>query len=91
MIIQQTITDEFFAIATYGDNHDRFGRNLIFLDEDGYQYDDPKPIEVNRIKILNKLRKDYPHWEIFTVKVQQICKVSKTFKNIKKWKQSISQ
>ncbi|MBQ3690081.1 MAG: hypothetical protein II937_09550 [Bacteroidales bacterium] len=78
MIIQQTITDEFFAIATYGDNPDRFGRNLIFLDENGYQYGDPKPIDVNRIKILNKLRKScYPNWEIFTVKVQQMYKVSK--------------
>lgn len=77
MIIQYTITNEFFAIATYGDNKDRFGKKLIFLDQFGYQLEQPVNIEYNRIKTLNKVRKIYPHWDIFTVKVQNICKVSK--------------
>lgn len=77
-IIQNVEIENFFAIATYGDN-EKIGRNLFFLDEDGYQYRVPIEIPKDKIKgALQTLRKKcYQNWDIFSVKIQEFRRVIK--------------
>lgn len=70
--------ENYFAIATYGDN-EKIGRNLFFLDEDGYQYSTPIAIPKDKIKgALRTLRKNCSqNWDIFSVKIQEFMRVIK--------------